>query len=61
MAPTPWIDLSHPISKATSPFPGDPAVEIIRLDETDESKDEPRKNLNIGRLAMCLHLSLIHI
>ena len=55
MAPTPWIDLSHPISKATPPFPGDPTVEIIRLDETDESKDEPRKNLNIGRLAMCLH------
>jgi arylformamidase len=55
MSSKPWVDLSHPISTKTPPFPGDPAVEIIVLDQTEESEDLPRKNLNIGRIAMCLH------
>lgn len=55
MSSNPWVDLSHPITPQTPPFPGDPAVEIVVLDQTDESEDLPRKNLNIGRIAMCLH------
>lgn len=49
------IDLSHPISELTPPFPGDPAVEITVLQQTAESEDRPRKSLNCSRLAMCVH------
>lgn len=52
---TRWIDLSHPLSEATPPFPGDPPVEITVLDATQASDDQPRDHLNCSRIAACVH------
>jgi len=49
------VDLSHPVTVDTPPFPGDPPVEVAALDATEASDREPREHLNVGRLAMCLH------
>ena len=50
-----FIDLSHPISEQTPPFPGDPAVEISVLQSTAQSDDAPRELVNSSRVAMCVH------
>ncbi len=50
-----FIDLSHPLSPETPPFPGDPGVEIRALDATTQSDDQPRDRLNCSNLAMCVH------
>jgi kynurenine formamidase len=52
---TRWVDLSHPLSEATPPFPGDPPVEITVLDATLASDDQPREHLNCSRLTACVH------
>jgi kynurenine formamidase len=50
-----FIDLSHPISESTPPFPGDPPVEIEVLQATDQSDNLPRQSVNCSRIAMCIH------
>jgi arylformamidase len=49
------IDLSHPLSTSTPPFPRDPPVEIDVLQATEESGMAPRKSINASRLSMCVH------
>lgn len=50
-----WIDLSHPISPETPPFPGDPAVEIDVLDKTEATDRSLRDHLNCSRISLCIH------
>lgn len=50
-----YVDLSHPVSEETPPFPGDPPVEVTILDATDRSDQAPRSHLNCSRIAMCVH------
>jgi kynurenine formamidase len=50
-----FVDLSHPLTAETPPFPGDPAVEIRVLDATDQADDQPRQHMNCSRLSMCVH------
>lgn len=53
--PTRFVDLSHPLSGRTPPFPGDPPVEIEILDATDRTDDGPREQLNCSRLHVGVH------
>jgi arylformamidase len=49
------IDLSHPLSDATPPFPGDPPPKITVLDSTDAVSLAGERHLNVGHLATCIH------
>ena len=51
----PVIDLSHPLSAATPPFPGDPAVEIDVLDAIAGAPADGRRHLNCSRVSTCIH------
>jgi kynurenine formamidase len=50
-----WIDLSHPLSVDTPPFPGDPPVEIDILNSTAATDDSERESLNCSRISCCIH------
>ena len=49
------IDLSHALSDATPPFPGDPPPKITVLDSTDTVSQAGERHLNVGHLATCIH------
>ena len=49
------VDLSHPLSNETPPFPGDPAVEIKILAQTEQTGPEERQNLNCGLVSLPIH------
>lgn len=53
--PSPWIDLSHPITAETPPFPGDPAVVIEVLDSTDRPRTATEWHCNSSRMSICMH------
>jgi arylformamidase len=48
------IDLSHPVSEATPPWPGNPPIEITTLDRADRSTADQRHS-NASRVAMNIH------
>ncbi len=50
-----FIDLSHPLCNETPPFPGDPAVEIKILAQTDQTGREERQSLNCGLVSLPIH------
>jgi arylformamidase len=54
---TKWsvIDLSHPLSASTPPFPGDPEVEIGILDSIRGAPNDGRRHTNCSRLSTCIH------
>ena len=49
------IDLSHPLSDDTPPFPGDPAVKIEILQSTTQTDRTERQSLNCGQLTLPIH------
>ncbi|NKB67358.1 MAG: arylformamidase [Candidatus Latescibacteria bacterium] len=49
------IDLSHPLTNQTPPFPGDPPVAISVLASTDQTGPEERTSLNCGQLTLPIH------
>ena len=51
----PLIDLSHPLTNDTPPFPGDPSIEIKILSSTDQTGPETRQSLNCSQLALPIH------
>ena len=50
-----YVDLSHPLSAATPPFPGDPAVEISINGSTTQVDRSPRKDLNCCSITTSVH------
>ena len=51
----PLIDLSHPLTNDTPPFPGDPVVEIKILASTTQTNREERQSLNCSQLTLPIH------
>ena len=51
----PLIDLSHPLTDDTPPFPGDPAVAIKVLQSTDQTGREERQSLNCAQITLPIH------
>ena len=49
------IDLSHPLTDDTPPFPGDPAVAIKVLQSTDQTGPEERQSLNCAQITLPIH------
>ena len=49
------IDLSHPLTNDTPPFPGDPPVEVVRLASTDQTDFSQRASLNCGKVHLPIH------
>ena len=49
------IDLSHPLTNHTPPFPGDPPVVVSVLDSTDQTGPEERTSLNCGQVSLPIH------
>jgi arylformamidase len=49
------IDLSHPLTNETPPFPGDPPVEIKILAHTEQTGREERQSLNCGLVSLPIH------
>jgi kynurenine formamidase len=54
-SPRRFIDLSHPLSAATPPFPGDPPLEIRVFDATVKPAVPGEFHANCSHLAMSLH------
>jgi len=51
----PIIDLSHPLTDDTPPFPGDPTVEIKVLQSTEQTGREERQSLNCTQITLPIH------
>lgn len=49
------IDLSHPLSVETPPFPGDPPVAIDVLDSIAGAPADGRRHCNSSRISVCIH------
>lgn len=49
------VDLSHPLSPSTPPFPGDPPVVIECLDSIAGAPDDGQIHCNSTRLQTCVH------